>query len=147
MYKTLTLLIIGLSYLVGCNSAQEVPGEDSGCDTYARKTSLQSDVTIFVPYKDSLIVEDAVECLGTPEFYRADISLSSDAPSRQDVHEFRYLSLNRIYYVPPNSEPADVADSVYRAYNPTVQQERIRTLHSWNGWENIEIIYELDEAP
>lgn len=170
MLKPLKTLLIVLFLLVGWNVSARLQGEEGGCDTYARRTSRQSDVAVFVPERDTLIIGNAVECVGTPELYRADISPGPhgavktielwyptdgiimigiewpDSPSRAEVHEFRQVYLNRIYYVPPNSEPVSIVGRVYRAYEPTIQQERIRMLQPWDGWENIKIIYELNEA-
>jgi hypothetical protein len=50
------MIVIALSFLVGCSASPRSLGENIGCDTYIRSTSRQSDVTVFVPHDDSLIV-------------------------------------------------------------------------------------------
>lgn len=164
MYKALRVFVIFSLFLVGCQSLVQTSPPTTSCAPYTRRESQQSDVALVVPEKGTLILEDAVECIGIPEWYRADITLGPhgsvkradlwypakgivivaiewhDAPVRSDTNEIRSMPIERIFYIPLNREPQSIAETIYREFNAEAQTQRIVQLRPWEGWNEVVVI-------
>lgn len=164
------LFFLFMIFLVGCQPLAPSFSNNTACDLYARRENKQSDMTLFVPADETLILEDAVECIGDPQLYRADISIGPhgtvktvdlwyptagiviialegpDTSIKSAPNEPHTLSIDRIFYIPPHTEPLDIADRIYRSTTADAQKERIQQLRPWLGWDKVEVIRSFEVA-
>lgn len=166
MYNLLNFLYLFtfILLLIGCQAVHQYTDIANPCDIYARRESLQSEISLFVPDKGTLTLKEAVDCVGEPELYRADISFGphgsvkrvdlwypnqgmviigtewTDTPIQAKENDILSLPIERIFYTPVDTEPINIADKIYREFNREAQENRINELQLWEGWDEVEII-------